>query len=147
MSDSKIIVPWDFSKHARFALKFAMNQVAASDIVVICVLERPGPYATSMPWSDELEEHAIEQCRNSFAETMQDEPRAGELTFVIRFGDPAEQIVDVAEDRNAESIVISSHGRTGISKMILGSVASRVLQLAKTPVTVLSNRMFEETTH
>ena len=55
----------------------------------------------------------------------------------VEFGDPGNQIVDFAERISAELIVIPSHGRTGIERLLLGSVAERVARLAPCPVLVL----------
>jgi nucleotide-binding universal stress UspA family protein len=52
-------------------------------------------------------------------------------------GEPAHGIADYAQDKKAELIVIPSHGRTGITRLLIGSVAERVVRLAHCPVLVL----------
>ena len=56
---------------------------------------------------------------------------------VITLGPPAEAIVKYAEDAGADLIVMGSRGRTGIQRILLGSVAARVVQLAHCPVLVV----------
>jgi nucleotide-binding universal stress UspA family protein len=49
-------------------------------------------------------------------------------------GDPATTIVQTAEDENADFIVIGTHGRTGLTRLLMGSVAEAVVRRAKCPV-------------
>ena len=52
-------------------------------------------------------------------------------------GDPGKEIVDLAESLRANMIIMPSHGRKGLSRLLLGSVAERVLRLASCPVLIL----------
>jgi nucleotide-binding universal stress UspA family protein len=54
--------------------------------------------------------------------------------IVLRDGDPASSIVAVAEELQADLIVMPTHGRQGIMHMIIGSIAERVIRKAKIPV-------------
>ena len=49
-------------------------------------------------------------------------------------GSPAENIVAIATDRGADLIVIGTHGRTGLKRVLMGSVAEAVMRLAGCPV-------------
>ncbi|MFN8607469.1 MAG: universal stress protein [Vulcanimicrobiota bacterium] len=53
--------------------------------------------------------------------------RGLKVEVVVRQGDPASQIVDLAESEHVDLVVMSSHGRTGLTRWIYGSVAERVL--------------------
>jgi nucleotide-binding universal stress UspA family protein len=55
-------------------------------------------------------------------------------------GTPAEQIVNAAKERNADLIVIGTHGRTGLSKLFMGSVAGKVVSAAECPVLTVRGR-------
>ena len=57
-------------------------------------------------------------------------------TVVVSEGSPAEGIVEVARAKGCDLICISSHGRTGVSRMFLGSVTARVLSDSSIPVLV-----------
>jgi nucleotide-binding universal stress UspA family protein len=65
--------------------------------------------------------------------------RAGVATsaHVLTKGPPADETVKYAEDQEADLIVTGSRGRTGIQRILLGSVASRIVQLAHCPVLVV----------
>ena len=57
-----------------------------------------------------------------------------EAAGVVRFGDSAAEIVDYAEREQVQVIAMATHGRTGISRLALGSVAEQVLRSAQIPV-------------
>jgi nucleotide-binding universal stress UspA family protein len=55
----------------------------------------------------------------------------------VRFGEPAAEIVRCAEEEEADAIAMCTHGRTGIARMIQGSVAGTVLRSTRLPVVLL----------
>jgi len=55
----------------------------------------------------------------------------------LRFGNPAREIVQLASDLSADLIVVGTHGRTGLRKLLLGSVAQNILTNASCPVLVV----------
>ena len=56
-------------------------------------------------------------------------------------GTPVTRIVEIAEKKKASMIIIGSHGRTGLSHLLVGSKAQRVVQLSPIPVTVVKTSM------
>lgn len=63
-----------------------------------------------------------------------------EVEIAVRQDAPAEGILAEAKDRNAERITLGTHGRTGLSHLLLGSVAERVVRLAHVPVLVVKGQ-------
>jgi nucleotide-binding universal stress UspA family protein len=63
-----------------------------------------------------------------------------EIEIAVRQAPPAEGIVAEAEARGAERITVGSHGRRGLSHLFLGSVAEKVVRLARTPVLVVKEQ-------
>ena len=55
----------------------------------------------------------------------------------VVIGDPGHEITTLAERAGADLIVLNSHGRTGLKRLLIGSVAERVIRLAHCPVLVL----------
>lgn len=53
---------------------------------------------------------------------------------VVRYGHEAQEIVEHTKDRDFDLIAMSTHGRTGISQFVLGSVASKVIHMATVPI-------------
>ncbi|MBA2114782.1 hypothetical protein HOV93_19490 [Planctomycetes bacterium FF15] len=76
--------------------------------------------------------HATQAIRKAFSEE-----KYKDLKIVIAFGDPGEKICHYAEQVEANSILIPSHGRSSIMRVLVGSVADRVVRLAHCPVIVL----------
>lgn len=131
-----IIVPWDFSDMAEKALETAVGLAASpSQIEVIHVTSYPSSVEPSIVWGTYSEDTIIENLHKSF----QDEVGEGfrEIGFTALFGDPGSEIAKFAESKKAGLVVISSHGRKGITRLLLGSVAERVVRMAPCPVLVL----------
>jgi nucleotide-binding universal stress UspA family protein len=59
----------------------------------------------------------------------------------VRLGEPARGIIMTATDRAADLVVMASHGRTGISRAVFGSVTGAVLRDGSTPVLVIHPRV------
>lgn len=135
-----VIVPWDFSNYSREALDVALEMVdSPSKIEVVHVAAYPTAMDTGIGWGMNSEDAVAENLAQAFEEARS---QAGfpDLKFTTSFGDAGSQIADIAEDRGAGLIIISSHGRTGISRLLLGSVAERVVRLAPCPVLVLRDK-------
>lgn len=141
----KILVPTDFSELSEKALevadKFAklMNGTVTPFHSHIPISELDEPYALGMSSQmyqdfDEIED-ALSDRLNQLAEEHVDKERLEKP--IIMMGNPAQSIVDTSEEY--DYIVMSTHGRTGFSRFLLGSVAEKVLRLAHTPVLVVED--------
>jgi nucleotide-binding universal stress UspA family protein len=132
-----VVVPIDFSDDAFAALDTAMELVAdPSHVHAIHIL----PYLEVTDPGVIWEAIDDESRRKHAADAMKERLAAGKyrgLTIQIGFGDPGREVADYAESQKAELIVLSSHGRTGISRLLIGSVAERIVRLAHCPVLVL----------
>ncbi len=134
----RILVPVDFSEHARLALSHA-SQLAAlygarlELLHVIAEVVYPDFYPPLVPplgaVSDELRERSQTRLRDLLAQV----PHPDADTHVGS-GPAAHEIVRFAEDLPADLIVIASHGLTGIRHMLLGSVTEQVVRRAPCPV-------------
>jgi nucleotide-binding universal stress UspA family protein len=82
-------------------------------------------------WTRNLRNDAQERLQPFLAEARKQGVHAGAL---VLSGAPYEAIVEAAQDNNADLVVMGTHGRTGISRFFLGSVASRVISTAPCPV-------------
>jgi universal stress protein A len=136
----RIIVPTDFSSCSEEAWRLAQRLAGMSgaELVLTHVLTeaplfREGPFI--MPKVREVFEAA-----RSFADAALEEwaakARAEGLSArsMLRSGVAYQEIVALAGDERADLIVIGTHGRGGIDRALLGSVADRVIRLAPCPV-------------
>jgi nucleotide-binding universal stress UspA family protein len=122
------------------ALRRTLELVSDPDCVhVVYVMQIPVAADPGVMWDMVTEETMEKHSRESFQRLGQRHPELARLKFVGLFGDPGGAVADYASEQNAELIVISSHGRTGLTRFMLGSVAERVVRLAACPVLVLKN--------
>lgn len=136
---NKVVVPIDFSDHSFAALTTARQLVdSAEHLYLVHVLPRLEPAEPGVLWTtidDESRRHHAELAlRERIADTD-----AADAQIEIRFGDPGGEIADLAAQIGADLIVLPSHGRTGLARVLIGSVAERVARLADCPVLVLKH--------
>jgi nucleotide-binding universal stress UspA family protein len=90
----------------------------------------------SVAWATIDDERRIEATERQLQDVLADGKYRGVQVKVL-VGDPGHSIADFAQDIGAELIILPSHGRTGLKRMLIGSVAERVVRLAHCPVLVL----------
>lgn len=132
-----IVVPIDFSDKSFEAVAAALEFVAdASDLHVVHALPSLEPAEPGVIWSTIDNPSRAHHAEQAIRERLSgDEFQA--VQIAVTFGDPGREVAEYAEKVSAELIVLPSHGRTGITRMLIGSVAERVIRLAHCPVLVL----------
>jgi nucleotide-binding universal stress UspA family protein len=144
-----ILIPLDGSDLARAALDVATRIVDSTcQITLVTAVQVPEyPTFAATPVSIppdfyptlEMLKSDAKQYLEEIAEPLR---QSGyHVSARIEVGDPAEQIIMAGSALNADLIVMSTHGRTGIKRWFFGSVASRVLNLSSQPVLVVPNRV------
>jgi nucleotide-binding universal stress UspA family protein len=140
LSLKKIVVPQDFSEYSLHALKYAVTLAGLfnSELVVLHVVEPivyPADFSfgqVSIPaMEEEIRKHSEEQLNELVTNEI---PNSIKTTSIIKVGKPFIEIIDVAKAENADLIVISSHGRTGMDHVLFGSTADKVVRKAPCPV-------------
>jgi nucleotide-binding universal stress UspA family protein len=133
----KIIAPVDFSDLSLEAIEVAIDIAGGQQAVgVLHVLPELSIEDPVVAWSKPDEEHRKTLARDELAEVLA-QRQYKEVAIEVRIGDPGQEIADYAAEVGADLIVISSHGRTGVKRLLIGSVAERVVRLAHCPVLVL----------
>lgn len=135
-----VVVPWDFSKMSHQALKTAINTVDPSLIHLVHVTEYPTAYEYGVVWDMVGEDLIVKRLNESYQEAIKENPAFKKIKLNVLFGNPAQQICEVAEELSAELIIMPSHGRSGVAKFFLGSVADRVVRDAPCPVLILREK-------
>jgi nucleotide-binding universal stress UspA family protein len=132
-----VIVPVDFSADSFAAVDVALQLVDSPQrLHIVHVLIDLTPLEAGEVWGVIDQQPRIEQAQKTLREKFSSGPYAG-VNIAILVGEPAHGIADYAQQHAAELIVIPSHGRTGITRLLIGSVAERVIRLAHCPVLVL----------
>jgi len=141
----KILLPTDFSGCANYALPYAAAIARATGATIIClhVVEPIVPavgysgLAEPMPIAD-ISEQLEDSAEREFPQLTEcDDFNGLEVEDEIVHGDPAAEIVRVADEREVDLIVVSTHGRTGLGRIIFGSTAEAVVRHAICPVLVV----------
>jgi len=135
---TSVVAPCDFSDESFKAIRTAMGLATSpADVHVVHVLD-DDIYAASpgAVWGHIDRNTRIAETTKSLNEAMSEHECEG-VTTAVRLGDAGLEIVEFADEVNAELIVMPSHGRSGITRLLLGSVAERVLRLAHCPVLIL----------
>lgn len=137
--DQRILVPLDESEPAATALDRALEQHPDTEITVLCVLELDelaygGGGAAA---AENVEEARREEAEELF-ETAQERADAYDVTLstATETGQPGEVIVGYAEENDIDNIIMGSHGRSGLSGILVGSVAETVIQNSSVTVTI-----------
>ena len=134
MSAKKILFPTDFSPGSNSCLEHATHLAASQGAtLIICHVEEPplayggGEMYYGLPIRDE---GSVQKILESIV------PSDPNVSFEHRLlsGDPATEILHLAEEEDVSLIVLGTHGRTGLSRMLMGSVAEAIVRRAKCPV-------------
>lgn len=136
MTTRTILLPTDFSSASDAALPHAeaLAKQSGARLVIVHVEEPPMAYG-----GGELYYGLPEPDSARIAAMLERlKPRDAAVPFVHRLamGDPAAEICRIATEEQAEMIVLGTHGRTGMFRLLMGSVAEAVLRHAPCPVLV-----------
>lgn len=138
MSD-RILVPYDGSEPAEAALEYAFETFPEASVTALYVVPIPEDYWTAF---GDTEQRSIERSRERGEEILEEATAIAtehdrELQTDIDTGKPDRTIISRAEDKDYDTIVIGSHGREGVSRILLGSVAENVVRRSPIPVVVV----------
>ncbi|WP_144900991.1 universal stress protein [Halobellus captivus] len=127
----RVLVPIDGSDGASAALDHAISIAAATDaeILLLAVVD---PYGLSTVTERKEVEAELEDLVTDAAARVQD---AGvDVSTAVEAGFPHEEILHVVEDHAVDLIAMGTHGRRGLGRFVLGSVAEKVVRLSPVPV-------------
>lgn len=146
MSSSKVLVATDFSADSELAMQQARAYavMTKATLLIVHVVARPaigdgegmlhgGAYADSTA--------EVATRLRATAEDITDVPCQHRLLY----GEPAAAILDVSKSDNVGMIVMGTHGRTGIARVLMGSVAEQVVRGAACPVMIVKTPRSEHT--
>ncbi|ELY57509.1 universal stress protein [Natronolimnohabitans innermongolicus] len=140
-----VLVPIDDSDPSGDAIDHARAQYDDATITLVHVLEADHPYG---PPRSDADIGGFEEYVREFYEDRGDNNGVLERALTLaaddpnvrtelRSGSPDRKIVDLAEESDVDLIVVGSHGRTGASRVLLGSVAEKIARRSPVPVTIV----------
>lgn len=135
---NKILVPIDFSAPSENALEYAIalaNKLGASIEVMHCydlpILASPDGAIIAGP---EVVRRIIDSATDALDKLVERHASGARLTSHLTQGPAPAAIVERAEELGADLVVLGTHGRTGLERLLLGSVAERVVRTSPVPV-------------
>ena len=140
----KILIGLDASVHSERVLEFVarMRWPAGSRVIVLSVLQPVASTVTGAYEPTVIPAENLEGLRQQLEELVaRAEGTLREVGFStegrVLAGDPRQSLIQVAQSERADLIVVGSHGRSGIAKMMLGSVSSHIVTHAPCSVLVV----------
>lgn len=137
----RILVPLDFSLTSFRALKIAvpLAKECGARLLLLNVIE-PNPYPTGMEGAVLVASDAV-IAKNAKRQLPQVArrfvPKSVHVTSLVAHGRAADVIVKTAEEKGADLIVLSTHGHTGLNRLLMGSTGEQVARQARCPVFVV----------
>ncbi|MGL4649372.1 MAG: universal stress protein, partial [Caldilineaceae bacterium] len=161
-----VVIPLDGSEFSRQILRSVKNFFEPDDVELVLFRAAYPPvlpseatpadmFAGAMPMAGSYEVYsravdatysALEKERDQFRMRLADEiqpdvERLREAGYVVRahveYGEPAQSIIDFVNDTHADLVAMATHGRGGLGRLVLGSVAERVLRSVAVPVLLM----------
>jgi nucleotide-binding universal stress UspA family protein len=139
-----IMVPIDFGEVSEHALDRALTLAKdlGASVTIVHVMQMPpyyySAYAEGLAWPTDELEGAAKTSLDAALESAKKRCSGVRVDAVLLAGVPNVQIVEAATDRKADLIVMGTHGRRGLVRAFLGSVAERVVRTSPVPVLTVS---------
>ncbi|HKD12697.1 MAG TPA: universal stress protein [Thermoanaerobaculia bacterium] len=137
----RILFATDFSPASARAFDeaVALTGTAGAELTIVHVYQPPALFPADFPVSpavyDELETKLREDAESGLANLAAEACRRGvRAQFLLLVGFADQAIAEAAREGKADLVVVGTHGRTGVRRLLLGSVASRVITAAPCPV-------------
>jgi nucleotide-binding universal stress UspA family protein len=134
-----VLVPTDGSTLSESALEFALSEWPDADVTLLHVIDpvEAGYSASALPsGSEEWYQQSVQSAEEHF-QAARERTGRDDIRGRTEVGRPAKTIVDVAGEEDFDHVVLGSHGREGVSRIVLGSVAEHVVRKSPVPVTVV----------
>ncbi len=136
----KILVPLDGSEFSESILehvKAVATGCSVPEVVLFTAIEplRAQPYPVNDAWLQKIQKEARTAAEKYLAEVGEKLKAAGLVVrTVVAEGMPADAIIDFAGKSQSDLIIMSTHGRSGASRWVFGSVADKVVRSSPVPV-------------
>lgn len=143
----KILLPLDGSPMGEAALPYvkAIMQALDCEVILLDVVEVVQHIHTiGGPDHFTYSEQQIEQMKTEttkYLEKVREQFVKGKTRIILRTGDPAQEIIKLSTEENVNMVAMSSHGKSGITAWVMGSVSNKVLQAGKTPLLLVRPKM------
>src|SRR6202521_5475108 len=132
---STLVVPLDGSELAARALPYAVRFAAEHGGRLVLVRSALGPPPSGLDW-ERQQQAVMEEATVYLASVAEKVATRVPVTTAPRYGHAPDKILAAVEQFDADSIVMATHGRSGLAHLLHGSVAEAVLRRSPVPVFV-----------
>jgi len=138
----KILIATDGSENAEKAADFGIQiaGLSGAKVYAVYVIDTAPYYSIPLDqvWSKEVYEQ-VEKMGHEITDDVEKAAKAAglEAESIVLKGDPAEKIVNFAEEQNVDMIIVGSLGKGKFERLVIGSVSEKVVRHAKIPVLVV----------
>lgn len=132
----RLLAPIDFSEHSRVAIDYAIELAKTYD-AQLHLLHVTDDASLTTAYGVEPMTNITDELARGAEEAMDELIATLDYPHVhsqVVLGHPARSILDYVDENESDLIVLSSHGRSGIERMLLGSVSEKVVRMAPSPV-------------
>ena len=130
-----IVLAYDGSKFSNKALQEAISMAKSSggNLLILSIVDITDEFESEAPGlTDKMTKKLLKSAQKALGKAVAAKVKA---KVEVHVGDAYEMIVDIARKKKADVIVMGSHGRTGLTRLLMGSVTSRVI--GHTPCSVI----------
>ena len=136
-----ILVPTDFSPASLQAVQIARSVAESdADVTVVYVHHDYDLVVPVHPWGPELLPETNEEQQMQRLQMWINDNGLGDVGVAVRVGDPGTQVCELAEKTGCQLIIVPSHGYHGVQRVLLGSVAERIIRHCHCSVLVLRRK-------
>jgi nucleotide-binding universal stress UspA family protein len=142
MQFRRILLPTDFSETSQLALECAASLAHDNhgELLILHAVETLGPEnLTYGEAGSQLQPEAYRRRLLEDLEGIKPSDKELKVEYLVVEGDPVQAILKSAAERGCDLIVMGSHGRSGLKRLLLGSVAEKVIRKAICPVLVVKS--------
>ncbi len=138
-----ILFPMDLSENSKKILPVALQvagkfQAALHIVFVVEDIRYMAGFYVPHPSLDTLEKDMEKAARDKLKEFHDEHTYGKNVQYQVLEGDPAEEIIRFAKEANMDLIVMGTHGRKGLDRLIFGSVAEKVVKNAPVPILIIN---------
>ncbi len=143
MEINKIIVPVDFGEHTEKLVGFAsfIGKQLSAEMIFCHVIEpfRMGEMLLVSPSFDDIEKKRKDGAEERMTHLIREGEENGLICHgKVLFGDIVDEIIAHAKNHHVDMVIIGTHGARGLEKILLGSVAERVLKRIHCPCLIMN---------
>ena len=135
-----VVVAYDGSEPAMRAVEYAIDEFPDQEITLLRVIEAAdGSTEAGIKIIQEALKRAERESVSRVTEEVSNllDERDIDVEIETAIGEPAREIVRYAEEHDTDVVIVGNHGRRGVTRVLLGSVAERVVRRAPTTVIVV----------